>query len=38
MTVHEFVRSTDGLPLTDYRTMKTAETIREIKVMRPTPN
>lgn len=38
MRVHEFVRSADGFPLTDYRTMKAPETIREIKLMSPTPN
>ena len=38
MTVHEFVRSADGFPLTDYPTMKAEDTIREIKSMSRTPN
>jgi hypothetical protein len=38
MTVHEFVRSADGYPLTDYKTMKPASKIREIKLLSPMPN
>jgi hypothetical protein len=38
MKVYEFVRSADGYPLTDYSTMRTAEKIREIKLISPIPN
>jgi hypothetical protein len=38
MTVHEFVRSADGFPLTDYATMKPAAKVREIKLMSPMPS
>lgn len=38
MTVHEFVRSAEGYPLTDYATMRAAEKIREIKLISPLPN
>jgi hypothetical protein len=38
LTVHEFVRSPEGFPLTDYATMKPAAKIREIKLMSPMPN
>jgi hypothetical protein len=37
MTVHEFVRSAEGLPLTNYRTMRPAEKLREIKLLSPVP-
>jgi hypothetical protein len=37
MTVHEFVRSADGFPLTNYRTMLPAEKLREIKLLSPVP-
>jgi len=37
MTVHEFVRSAEGFPLTDYRTMLPAEKLREIKLLSPVP-
>ncbi len=38
MTVHEFVRSVEGLPLTDYATMRPAARTREIKLMSPMPS
>ncbi len=38
MTVHEFVRSAEGYPLTEYATMRAAEKTREIKLTSPMPN
>jgi len=38
MTVHEMVRSADGLPLTNHRTMRPAEKLREAKLLSPVPN
>jgi hypothetical protein len=37
MTVYEFVRNSDGFPLTDYKTMRAAEKVREIKLLSPCP-
>ncbi len=38
MKVYEFVRSVEGLPLTDYSTMRAAAKVREIKLMSPMPS
>src|SRR5262245_57852403 len=38
ITVYEFVRSGEGLPLTDYATMGAAANIREIKMLRRPPS